>query len=159
MNFRAGLQSFELLRTFELPRPLDFQSREDALKWLKQLGFLYPQATIRFREYLAQFSDDPQCFRLTDHAVLDRMAELLYARRALVVAREERNGPEASSSKTETIPVAFPLSERASRRTTSVSSQPAPVEDPPTFDSRIDAVAQAAALVAVASESLPFCPE
>lgn len=158
MIFRAGFQSFELQRAFELPKPLNFGSRDDGLKWLKQLGFLYPEAIPRFREYLASFSDDQECFRLTDQQALERMAELLHSRKVAIVAREDRSSSGASGSSGQAAPVAFPLSERTSRSST-VSSQPAPAEDPPTFDSRLDAVAQAAALVEAAHKTIPCCPE
>jgi hypothetical protein len=157
MIFRVGFQTFELQRAFELPKPLMFLSRDEALKWLKQTGFLHPEAISRFREYLVRFSGDPQCFRLTDHETLDRMAGLLYTRQAVIVAREERAASQAPSQ-SPTIPVAFPLSERSSRRST-VSSNPVPAEEPATFDSRLDAVAQAAALVTAADEVMAFCPE
>ena len=158
MIFRAGFQTFEIQRAFELPKPLTFESRDEALKWLKQIGSPYPEAILRFREYLARFSDDPEYFRMTDHQTLERLAELLYSRKVVIVVREERSHSGSPSSKTPSNPVAFPLSERTSRQST-VSSTPAPAEDPPTFDSRLDAVTQAAALVAAAHEERALCPE
>ena len=158
MIFRAGFQTYELQRAFEVPKPLIFGSRDEALKCVKQIGFLHPEAILRFREYLSRFSDDVECFRLTDHEALDRIAELLYSRKVVLVTREERSGSAGPSAKAPTIPVAFPLSERSSRRS-SESPKQAPAEDPPTFDSRLDAVGQAAALVTAADEGSPFCPE
>jgi hypothetical protein len=160
MILRAGYQSFDLRRPFEIPRPLIFQSRDEALKWLRQLDFLHSQTMTTLREFIGRFSNDPERFRLTDQEALQQMAELLYARKAVVVARQERTS-SGSPSQTQPIPVAFPLSERASRRSTTstTTSSPAPAEDQPTFDSKLDAVAQASALVAAAKESLPFCPE
>ena len=158
MIFRAGFQTFELQHGFELPKPLIFGSREEALKLVKQIGTPYPDAIGRFREYLVRFSDDLECFRLTDHDTFERMAELLYSRKVLMVVREDRSHSGAAGSKGQSTPVAFPLAERAPRQST-VSSQPAPVEDPPTFDPRVDTVAQAAALVAAAKEERALCPE
>jgi hypothetical protein len=158
MNFRAGFQSFELLRAFELPKPLVFQSHEDALKWLKQLGSLHPEAIRTFRDYLSRISDNPECSRLTDHEALERVAEALYARKMVIVVREERSGSKAPDSKPQSVLVPFPLSERNSRGS-AVSSPPPPPDDPATFDERLDAVAQAAALVAAANGEWPLCPE
>jgi hypothetical protein len=158
MILRAGFQTFELRRAFELPKPLNFGSRDEAFKWVKQLGSLHPETMHRFREYLVRFSDDPECFRLTDHQAIERMAELLYSRKVVIVMQEQRAGSQGATSKAAPIPVAFPLSERTSRRPTT-SSKPAPAEDSPTFDPKVDAVAQAAALVAAANEGKPFCPE
>ena len=168
MNFRAGIQSIELLRPAELPKTIAFQSHEEALKWVKQIASLQPEATLRFREYLARFSDDSESFRLTDHQALERVAEVLYSRKMVIVVREERSHAGSPGSKTTGNPVAFPLSERAARQSTAssatrssstASSPTTPPDDPPTFDSRLDAVSQAAALVTAAKEEWPLCPE
>ncbi len=158
MTIRAGLQSFEFQRAFELPKPLTFASHDEALNWLKQLGFLHPGTILRFREYLTRFSDDPECFRLSDHEAVERMAGLLYSRKVLIVVREQGGASGASAPKVAAPPIAFPLSERTSR-TSSASPKPAPADDPPTFDPRLDSAAQAAALVAAAAGGKPFCPE
>jgi hypothetical protein len=158
MIIRAGFQSFEFQRAYELPKPLTFASHDDALKWLKQLGFLDPQTILGFRECLGRFSDDPECFRLSDHEAIERMAALLYSRRVVVVAREQGGGSASPTPKTAPIPIPFPLSERAPRAP-AVPPKPAPPDDPPTFEPRLDAVVQAAALVAAANEGKPFCAE
>jgi len=103
-------------------------------------------------------SDDPEGFRLTDHDAIEKMAGMLYARRVLVVAREQRAGSDGSTAKSEPIPVAYPLSERITHAPSS-SAKPVTVEDPPTFDHRNDPVVQAAALVAAANDAKPFCAE
>ena len=158
MILRAGFQSFEVQRSFELPKPIVFQSRDGALNWLKRHVFLNPQNIPNLRQYIGRFFVDPEYFRMTDQQVLEKMADLLYSHKAVVVAREERSGGGTPTPKT-SIPAAFPLSERASRSASESSPKPATAEDPPTFDSRVDAVAQAAMLVAAANESMPFCPE
>lgn len=157
MIFRAGFKSYEIQRAFELPKPLIFGSREEALTWLKQFAAPYPELVHRFREYVARFSDNLEGFRMTDQDTLERLAELLWSRKAVIVVREEQ-GAGAPSSKTPPNPAAFPLSERTPRKYT-VSNQVLPAEDPPTLDPRVDAVAQAAALVAAAHEERAFCPE
>jgi len=158
MTLRSGFQIFEFQRAFELPKPLNFASHDDAVKWLKQVGLLHPGSVQRLREYLARMSDDPEGFRLTDHDAIEKMAGMLYARRVLVVAREQRAGSDGSTAKSEPIPVAYPLSERITHAPSS-SAKPVTVEDPPTFDHRNDPVVQAAALVAAANDAKPFCAE
>jgi hypothetical protein len=158
MIIRAGFQIFEVQRASELSKPLTFASQDEALKWLKQLGLHHPQTIPRCREYLRRFSDDPECFRLTDHEAVDRMAALLYSRKVVIVVREQERGSGEPTPNTAAPPVAFPLSERTSR-VSSASSKPAPADDPPTFDPKLDAVVQAAALVAAADAGRPFCPE
>jgi hypothetical protein len=158
MIIRAGFQLYEFQRAFEIPKPLTFASHDEALKWLKQLGFHHPETILRFREYLARFSDDPECFRLSDHEAIERMAALLYSRKVLLVVREQGGGSKGSAPPAPATPVAFPLSERVTR-TSSVSPKPATVDDPPTFNPRLNAAMQAAALVAAADQGKPFCPE
>jgi hypothetical protein len=157
MIFRTGFQIFEFQRAFELPKQLTFASREEALGWLKQQGFLHPGRMPGFREYLARFSDDPECSRLTDHQAIERMAALLYSSKVVIVVREQRGGGGEPVPKTVASP-AFPLSERAPRAAT-VSTKPEPVDDPPTYEPRLDAVVQAAALVAAADQGKALCPE
>ena len=158
MTLRSGFQSFEFQRAFELPKPLNFGSHDEAVKWLKQVGFLHSGAVQRLREYLARLADDPECFRLTDHDAIEKMATFLYARRVVVVAREQRAGSDGSTAKSAPIPVAYPLSERVTHAPSS-SAKPVTVEDPPTFDQKNDPVVQAAALVAAANDAKPFCAE
>jgi hypothetical protein len=158
MIIRAGLQSFELQRSFELPKPLTFASYDEALVWLKRIGFSDPQTILGFREYLRRFSDDPECFRLTDHQAVERMAALISSGKVAVVVREHGGGSAAPAAKAPAAPIAFPLDERVSRAP-SASFKPAPAEDPPTFDPKLDSVVQAAALAAAADEGKAFCPE
>jgi len=157
MIIRAGFQRFDLQRSFELPKPLTFDSHDDALKWLKQVASLYPVAINGFRTYLTRLTDDVECARLTDHDAVDRIAELLYTRKVVIVMREEGSGGSGGTPTPAAPPIAFPLAERAPR--TSTAPPPAPAADPPTFDQRNDAVVQAAALVAAASDGKPFCEE
>jgi hypothetical protein len=51
--------------------------------------------------------------------------------------------------------VPFPLSDRQPR----AASSPPPVIDPPSFSSKVNLSAQAAALVAAAASGVPFCLE
>jgi len=97
---------------------------------------------------------------LTDHQAVERMAALLYSRKVVAVAREQGVGAGAAAPapKAAAIAPAFPLSERV-RRAPTASSKPEPAEDPPTFKPRLDAVVQAAALVAAADQGKPFCPQ
>ena len=155
MIIRVGFKTFEFQRALELPKPMIFASDSEALKWLEQLEFTYPQTILPVREYLTRLSNDWECSRLTDHEAIERMARLLYTRKVVVVVRELGGGSGSPTAKPEAIPIAFPLAERVSRATTTA----APVEESATFDPRLDAVAQAAALVAAASEGKPFCPE
>jgi hypothetical protein len=156
MVLRAGFQTFEFLQALELPKPLSFSTADDALKWLKGLAFQHPDLIPRFREYLTRFTEDPETFRLTEQQAMERLAVLLHSRRTVVIAREYRAAGGRPSASTEPAP-AFPLSERAPKAP-AVTYQP-PVNDPPTFNSDIDAAAQANALVAAAADGKPFCPE
>jgi hypothetical protein len=158
MILRAGFQTFEFQQAPELPRPLVFASHDEALKWLRQLGFLDAGTISELRRYLGRFADASECSRLTDNEVLERVAILLYSRKIVVVARLEVGGSGAGSEKTPPIPIPFPLAERTARASSS-SYKPPVVEDSPTFDPRLIAVSQAAALVAAAQEGMPFCPE
>lgn len=112
MIFRTGLQTFEFQRVFELPKPLTFASPDEALTWLKQQGFLHPGRISGFREYLARYSDDPECFRLTDHQAVERMAALLYSRKVVIVVRDQRGGSGESAPKTAATAAASPIRAR-----------------------------------------------
>jgi hypothetical protein len=158
MIIRAGFQSYDFQRVFELPKPLTFLSPDEALKWLKQLGFSHPEAMVGVRTYLGRISDDTESFRLSDHDVIEKMAALLYSRKVVIVARDEGGGSKGSAPNAAAPVVAFPLSQRNSRAP-SAAAKPAPVSEPATFDPKLDAVVQAAALVAAAAEGKPFCPE
>jgi hypothetical protein len=157
MIIRVGFQSYEFQLVFELPKPLIFASPDEAVRFLKQLMVVHPQVIRGFRAYLARLSDDPETFRLGDQDAIQRMAALLYSRKVVIVEREER-GSAKGPTPAATTGVAFPLSERLPRAS-SVASKPVPASDPPTYDPKLDAVAQAAALVAAAAEARPFCPE
>jgi hypothetical protein len=162
MIIRVGFQSFDFQRTIELPKPLTFASKDEALKWLKHVGFQHEEAINRLRALLTHLVDDPESSRLTDHDVVDRTAKLLYSRRVVIVVRDEGGRGGGPAPKAEAPPKAFPLSERISRASSASSassSKPVPAEDPPTFDPRVDPVVQAAALVAAANAVEPFCLE
>src|SRR5690242_19763033 len=129
MIVRAGFQNFELQQSYELPKPITFASHDAALNWLKQIGFMDRGTIVRLRECVARFSNDPDHFRLTDQQVVERMAAMLYSRKVLIVAREERGISGSPTPKEAPNTAAFPLSERTSRAP-STSPKPAPVEDP-----------------------------
>jgi hypothetical protein len=114
MMIRAGVQTFDFQQSFEMPKPLNFATDEDALHWLKRLWSQHPDLIFRFREYLAQYSSDPESSRLTDHQAIERLAVLLHSRRVLVIARETR-AARAQSPRSETPAPPFPLSERKPR--------------------------------------------
>jgi hypothetical protein len=156
MIVRAGFQTFEFQRALELPKPLTFSSYEEALNWLKQISSQYPDMTSRFRDYLTRYSDNPETHMLAGHEAMERLAQLLYLRRIVVIVRQEATGGQPSAATPAAAP-AFPLSER-SQRATSGSVQPQ-TSDPPTFGPNADGSAQAAALVAAAADGKPFCPE
>jgi len=126
MMIHAGFQSFEFQQAFEVPKPLNFASEQDALKWLKTLWSQHPDLISRFREYLARYSGDQEGSRLTDNQTVERLAVLLYARRVVVIARETRSGSGQPRERPETLPPAFPLSERKrSAAATSLSGKTA----------------------------------
>jgi hypothetical protein len=160
MIYRRGFRSFEFRLGSEKSKgddTLKFTSSEEALKWLNDLQFLYSNLSFELKDYVLRYGEDPGTFRLTDHYVLERLADLLYLRRIVVVLKEERTVFAASGGVVEHIAPAFPLSERKPQLTTD-SYQP-PVSQAPTFDPHLDGAAQAAALVAAAADGRPFCPE
>jgi len=112
MMIHAGFQSFEFQQAFEMPKPLNFASEQDALKWLKNLWSLRPDLILQFREYLVRYSGDQEGSRLTDTQTIERLAVLLYSRRIVVIARETRSGSGQPRERPETLPPPFPLSER-----------------------------------------------
>ncbi len=92
--------------------------------------------------------------RMADDTVIEQIADLLVADRLHIHAKEMETiaaGGTAESDQS----VAFPLAERQSRE----SAPPPPAADPPTFSPKVDPSAQAAALVAAASQGQPFCLE
>src|SRR3954470_11267810 len=92
MMIHSGFQSFEFQQAFEMPKPLNFASEQDALKWLKSLWSQRPDLILRFREYLDRYSGDQEGSRLTDNQTIERLAVLLHSRRVLVIARQTRSG-------------------------------------------------------------------
>jgi hypothetical protein len=151
MILRFGYRTYE----FQEGREIRFGSTEDALTWLKHLG--YPDAELikRLRECVTRYSGDPESARLTDHQVLERMAVLLYSRRITVIGREQRTSSAPPAASTASPAPAFPLSERSPRAAT--APPPPPAADPPTFGP--NGAAQAACLVAAAAAGTPFCQE
>lgn len=161
MIVHVGFQTFEFRLgpvDLEDQETLYFPSREDALKWLKRMGFLHSNLIVRLRSYVARYCDDPETFRVTQHYSLERLANLLYLRRIIVTYVEERAVAGSPTPVTAAPAPAFPLSER-SQRDASTSSQPPPDTDAAMFDPDVDAAVQAAALVAAAADGKPFCPE
>jgi hypothetical protein len=153
MILRVGFQVFE----FAEGRDLRFSSADDALSWLKRLGLPDPDLMVRFRELLNSYTRDPDSSRLTDHEVLQRLADLLYFRRIVVIGKEQRTGSGQPAQKTESAAPAFPLAQRSPAAST--ASAAPPPNDPSTFSSDVDAAAQASALVAAAADGKPFCLE
>src|SRR5579883_3433312 len=90
MILRDGFQSYEFMQALELPRPLYFATPDDALKWLKNLVSQRPEMVFRFRDYIGRYSSEPASIRITDHVVMERMANLLHSRRVVVICREDR---------------------------------------------------------------------
>ena len=157
MILHAGYQTFEFLRARELPKPLLFPTRQDAIKLLNDLSEQRADMASRFREYLTTASADPETCRLTDHEVIERLATLLQSGRLLVTVRDYRPSGGKPASTPETPQPAFPLSER-SQRAANTSTKKSETE-PATFDPNVDAMAQSRALVAAAADGKPFCPE
>jgi hypothetical protein len=161
MILRVGFRTFEFQDGREVRKrknqdTLYFSSYEDALGWLKEYEFLHVGLILRVREYVVRYSEDPECFRMTNHQALERMALLLYLRRIVVVFEEQRTSSGIPSESSPPTPPAFPLSERSSR--TSAPTKPPP-GDAPTFDPNLAAATQADCLKAAAAEGKPFCSE
>ncbi len=90
---------------------------------------------------------------MADDTVIEQIADLLVADRLHIHAKEMETiaaGGTAESDQS----VAFPLADRQSRE----SAPPPPAADPRLFP-KVDPSAQAAALVAAASQGQPFCLE
>jgi hypothetical protein len=118
--------------------------------------------------WLQELKDDPfrlQAFRdlvrsnislghvRVDAMLVGRIEEMLISGR-LHLHKKEREVQAGSGFQKKHEPP-FPLSDRQSR----VASPPPPVIDPPSFSSKVNLSAQAAALVAAAASGTPFCPE
>jgi len=160
MIHRLGFQTFEFQLGREEPDDgylLAFTSSDDALGWLKHMELREPNLLLRLRKYVIRDWADPETFRSTDHAALQRIADLLYIRRMTVVCREQRTSSGDPSGSSVSAPPAFPLAERQQR----TASDPAPrtTTEAATFGANSDAAAQAAALVAAATNGTPFCEE
>ena len=161
MILRAGFETFEFSTGQQKQRNLDsisFASRDEALRWLKHLGCLHSTALIRLRDYVRRYWEDPETYRVTNHYGLERMAELLYLRRIVVIYSLHLTSSGELPSAEATAAPAFPLSERT-QRAASAPAAPPPVNDPPTFSPNVDQSAQAAALVSAAADGKAFCPE
>jgi len=157
MIFHAGFQTFKFQREFEVPKVLSFATREEALEWLNNLRSQHSDLPSRLREYLTQYSEDPESSRLTDYQAMERVAMLLQSRRILVVSTESRAGGGTPGARVAPAAPAFPLAERSP--VAAPDSYHAPVSDQPTFSPNLNAAAQAKALVAAAAQGKPFCPE
>jgi hypothetical protein len=162
MRLHAGFQTYEFRfgmgSTLDDDDTLYFDTHEDALRWLKHLGWLHASALPQLRSYVARHFDDPETYRVTNHYSLERLANLLYLRRVVVNNFEERASAGAPEAANEALPPAFPLAERT-KIDASTSSRPALVVEGATFDPNSDAAAQAATLVAAAADGKPFCAE
>ena len=87
-----------------------------------------------------------------DAMLVGRIEEMLISGR-LHLHKKERVIQAGSGFQKQAPP--FPLSDRQSR----VASPPPPVIDPPSFSSKVNLSAQAAALLAAAASGIPFCLE
>jgi hypothetical protein len=160
MIFHVGYQTFEIrpgLESLIDKETLYFDSRDDALKWLKRLGFLQSNLIVRLRDFVARYCNDWETHRVTNDYLLERLATLLYLRRVVVTSREFRTSGGSPTPTTQAPPPPFPLSERTSRDPS--SSTAAHESDSSVFDPNSDGSAQAAALVSAAADGTPFCSE
>jgi uncharacterized membrane protein len=154
MILRTGYQTFE----FNDAREMRFGSADDALTWLRHLGYPDPDLMRQLRDVAAQFSEEPSD-RLTDEQILQRVAVLLHTRRITVMGREHRTPSGQPAEAAPAAAPAFPLSERTTRTASSSPPPPPPASDPSTFGPDSAASTQAAALVAAAAAGTPFCQE
>jgi len=115
MMIHVGFQSFDFQQAFEIPKPLNFASIEDALKWLKQLWSRHPDLISRFREIVARYSGDMESSRLTDDQTIERLAMLLHSKRIVAIAQGNRTAGGNPSPRSQPLAPAFPLSERRPR--------------------------------------------
>ena len=161
MILRLGFETFDFQTGQQKQRDVDtltFGSQSDALRWLKQVGVLHSIHMRQVRSFVARYWADPETYRVTDHAVLERLATLLYNRRIVIMTDLQLTSSGEPAAESEPASPAFPLSERT-QKTASNSSTPPPTNDPATFSPNSDAAAQAAALVAAAANGTPFCAE
>ena len=158
MNIRVGHDTFEFYKKPDIPRILDFGSQDEALRWLKGLRDRHADAIVRLQEYAARSAEDPDFARLTEQQTLERLAMMLYYRRIVVLAREQRATAATPAERTESSPPPFPFAKRDRRAQTSSTPAPQP-KDPTTFEGNLDAAALASTLVAAAANGSPFCQE
>jgi hypothetical protein len=117
---RADGQTFELRAASELPKPLIFNTSEQALAWLKHVAVQDSSSISRLRKYLTLDSTEILATsRLTDDATLARLAALLYARRIVVLRNFRPVAAGAPTPRVEPMAPPFPLSQRKRRDTDS----------------------------------------
>src|SRR5579871_5536444 len=66
MILQLGFQSIEFQHKLELPKPLNFDSFDAALTWLKHLAHQHTGVIAQCRQYVTYYSEDPGSFRLTE---------------------------------------------------------------------------------------------
>src|SRR3954468_6255942 len=115
MMIHVGFQSFDFQQAFEVPKPLNFASVEDALKWLRQLWSQHADLISRFREIVARYSGDMESSRLTDDQTIERLAMLLHSRRMVAISQGNRTAGGRPDPRAQLMAAAFPLAERRPR--------------------------------------------
>jgi hypothetical protein len=115
MMIHVGFQSFDFQQAFEVPKPLNFASVEDALKWLRQLWSQHADLISRFREIVARYSGDMESSRLTDDQTIERLAMLLHSRRMVAISQGNRTAGGRPGPRAQLMAAAFPLAERRPR--------------------------------------------
>jgi hypothetical protein len=103
--------------------------------------------------------------RMSDDAIIERIAELLLSGRLHIHDRRARtasasdNPAQASQSNASAVEASapFPLSESSPRVPPASSGRQAIPLDPPTFPPNTDLAAQAATLIAAAQSGTPAC--
>lgn len=116
MTVHDGLQTFEFQERFELPRPLNFATHDDALAWLKRVTREDQNLTRRLRGYLSRYCEDGDISRMSDHQAVERVAALLYSRRIVVIARKTWTSGGAPPRIEEEVGPPFPFAERKARQ-------------------------------------------
>jgi hypothetical protein len=67
---------------------------------------------LPLRDFLTYYFEDPECYRLSEHQVYERLALLLSLSRIVVTVQEQRTTASPTPKVPATAP-AFPLSERS----------------------------------------------
>jgi hypothetical protein len=129
-------------------RVYGLQAQSMAHLWLQQLKD--DPVRMHLLQDLVRNNISLPLFHVGDATLANRIEELLMVGR-LHLHKIEREVKWARQEKA----VPFPLADRQSR----VTSPPPPVNDPPSFSSKVNLSAQAAALVAAAASGTPFCLE